>query len=158
MNKKLTLWVILGLLFSATLISCGNNNDEDIDENIFGDTTTKKVEKKAEIAKDTVAAQVAEEAEEVVAPEEEEKTAEVETGNNDQKYFLISGSFEIKDNADRYLAKLENEGYSPRIIATDFGMYRVAYLGFSDRKEAFNKLNEEVDAGKEVWLCVNSQD
>lgn len=74
-----------------------------------------------------------------------------------QKYFLITDSFEIKSNAEKLAEKLKNEGFDVRIIPTNFGMYRVSYRGFSDRKEAFDALKEEQKAGKIVWLNIVSK-
>ncbi len=149
MNTKSTLFVFWIFLLSVAIVSC--NGDEK--------ATKKEVKKTPVQAVDTTSTD--ENAtdntivEEATTDEQEDTEHYSGTFTSDpQKYFLIANSFEIKANAEEFLKNLEAKGFDARIIPTDFGMYRVAYQGFSDRKEAFRTLQEEIDAGKQVWLHI----
>lgn len=74
-----------------------------------------------------------------------------------QKYFLIAGTFEYKHRADAFYDKLIEEGYDAKVFVTEDGFfYRISYMGFSDREEAFQKLAEEraKEETKDVWLYI----
>jgi len=74
-----------------------------------------------------------------------------------QKYFLIGGVYEYKHYADAFYEKLVEQGYDAKVFVTEDGFfYRISYMGFSDRKEAFNKLAEEraKEETKDVWLYI----
>lgn len=92
----------------------------------------------------------------VTVPEVEvEVVEEVKPVRNEiQKYFLIAGCFEYKENADRLCEKLQQKGYDSKIITYFENLYLVSYDGFPTRKEGLAALKEiRKEAGKEkTWL------
>lgn len=92
-----------------------------------------------------------------VKPEPVKKVVKAPEPKKPDKYFLIRGVYEYKHRADAFYEKLVKEGYEPRVFITDDGFfYRISYMGFSDRKEAFRKLREEraKEETKDVWLYI----
>ena len=91
---------------------------------------------------------------------EEAARAEAEAAKAAQKYFLIAGSFQSMENAQKFQKELEAQGYDSEVIVrktgpnTDF--YKVSYKGFADRDEAFEALrNAKNEPNNEtVWLLV----
>ncbi len=96
-----------------------------------------------------------EETEQVISKEPEEIVDEpllVEEPLN--QYYLIAGSFKIRDNALRFKDQLTNEGYHSSIFESKDKFYRVSMLVFSDKKEAlkaFYSVRKEEDRS-DVWL------
>jgi cell division protein FtsN len=76
------------------------------------------------------------------------------------KYFLIVGSFSNQNNAEALKKELSDQGFESQIITRNWGensnFYKVSYMGFSDKQEAINKMQEErIQPGKEdVWVLV----
>ncbi|MCC8174743.1 MAG: SPOR domain-containing protein, partial [Odoribacter sp.] len=71
-----------------------------------------------------------------------------------QKYFLIAGCFEYKENADRLTDKLNKEGYDSKIISYYENLYLVSYDGFPTHQEAqvaLRKIRQENDK-KDTWI------
>jgi len=70
------------------------------------------------------------------------------------QYYLIAGSFKIRDNALRFREQLTNEGYNSSIFESKDKFYRVSMLVFSDKKDAlkaFYAVRKEEDRS-DVWL------
>ncbi|MBA7544960.1 hypothetical protein ES705_37322 [subsurface metagenome] len=70
------------------------------------------------------------------------------------QYYLIAGSFKIRDNALRFREQLTNEGYHSSILESKDMFYRVSMRVFSDKKEAlkaFYAVRKEEDRS-DVWL------
>jgi cell division septation protein DedD len=58
-------------------------------------------------------------------------------------YYIIAGSFKDERNAQNFIRKLKQQGYDAVIAGVSgYGMTRVAYAGYSSRKEALSHLNE----------------
>lgn len=76
------------------------------------------------------------------------------------KYFLIAGSFSSQDNAESFKKELTDQGFKSEVIIRNWGensdFYKVSYMGFSNKKEAINKMQQErTQPGKEdVWVLV----
>jgi cell division protein FtsN len=76
------------------------------------------------------------------------------------KYFLIAGSFFNQNNAEVLKKELSEQGFESQIIIRNWGknsdFYKVSYMGFSNKQEAINKMQEErIQPGKEdVWVLV----
>jgi len=130
----LALIVILGVSFT----SCKQKKRK----------VVKKVKKVAVIEHDTI------QPDSVTYEDKSEPVVEPVSVPN--KYFLIAASFESKKNAEEMLNKLTDLGYSSRIFISEDNDYRVSYMGFSDREEAFKKLAEErAKADTEnVWIHI----
>jgi cell division septation protein DedD len=56
-------------------------------------------------------------------------------------YSIIVGAFQIKENADRLVARLQNSGFEAFIIdVTKGGLHRVCLQSFADRNQALQQL------------------
>ena len=71
----------------------------------------------------------------------------------EMNYFLVAGCFKVKENADRFSARLISEGYNSKIMPF-YNLYMVTYDGFETRREAQDALNRIVqEPGKELtWV------
>lgn len=90
----------------------------------------------------------------IPAPPVEEVKEVKPVRNEIQKYFLIAGCFEYKENADKLCDKLQQEGYDSKIITYFENLYLVSYNGFPTRKEGLEALKKICkEKGKEkTWL------
>ncbi len=88
------------------------------------------------------------------APKPIEVVEEQPIKNEIQKYFLIAGCFEYKENADRLCDKLQQEGYDSKIIPYFENLYLVSYNGYPTRQEGLAALREiRQETGKQkTWL------
>jgi nucleoid DNA-binding protein len=74
-------------------------------------------------------------------------TSSVSKKNQDQpagkKYYIISGSFRVKENAENYVQTLKNKGYNPEVIfMQDKGMYAVSYNSYATPGDADMELSK----------------
>jgi cell division protein FtsL len=67
-------------------------------------------------------------------------------------YFVITGSFKSKENANSQVDKLKEEGFSPEIVSTDSGFYRVCAMICSDLRTALTKKDSIVDKFPGSWI------
>lgn len=78
----------------------------------------------------------------------------------ENKYFLIAGSFQSRENAESFKSKLEQQGYESSIIERRSGpnneFYKVSYMAFHDRKEAYKELRKARNSTEnyDTWLLV----
>lgn len=68
------------------------------------------------------------------------------------KYYLVAGSFQQKKNADKFVDKLNAQGYQSKIFMERRGYYRVCYSSFVDRRQAFNEYRKLKNQNIEVWV------
>jgi len=73
---------------------------------------------------------------------------------DDLRYFIIGGSFIVKNNANRFFDSLEEEGYQTRVLFHPESRFNyVAYQGFSDFEAAVDYLmGIRQDINAEAWL------
>jgi len=58
-----------------------------------------------------------------------------------KKYYLIGGSFENVENADKLISKYSGKGYNPQIIGqASNGYYRVSIMDYFHKEEAMTEL------------------
>jgi len=67
-------------------------------------------------------------------------------------YFVITGSFKSKENADIQVIRLKEVGFSPEIITTDNGFYRVCALTCNDLHTAAAKKDSIIDKFPGSWV------
>ena len=90
----------------------------------------------------------------------EEEIAIPEPPKPADKYFLIAGSFQSRENAEIFKLRLEEQGFNSNIIERRRGpnneFFKVSYKSFYDRAEAYAELrNARNTEGKDnVWLLV----
>jgi nucleoid DNA-binding protein len=70
-------------------------------------------------------------------PVEPEVSVPVVTETN--SYFLITGSFKSRENADSQINMLKHEGFTPEIVTAPNGFYRVSAMMCSDLNTALTK-------------------
>jgi len=80
-------------------------------------------------------------------------TETTEHKSSEKKYFIISGAFRSKNNAERKLKELTAEGYDAQIIGKNKrGLWMVAYNGFADRTDAEKQLIKIKNFQKSAWI------
>jgi hypothetical protein len=67
-------------------------------------------------------------------------------------YYVITGSFKSKENADLQVNMLKEEGFSPEIIITDNGFYRVCAMTCTDLDIAVNSKDSIAKNFPGVWI------
>ncbi len=67
-------------------------------------------------------------------------------------YFVITGSFKSKGNADSQANMLKEEGFSPEIIAADNGFYRVCAIKCKDQNTAVTKKDSILKKFPGTWI------
>jgi nucleoid DNA-binding protein len=69
------------------------------------------------------------------------------------KYYIVAGSFKKLGNAQRLKTDLLNHGYSPQILQTKNGYYRVILSSFNNRNIAIRELERiRKDLNRPVWI------
>jgi hypothetical protein len=67
-------------------------------------------------------------------------------------YYVITGSFKSKENAETQVNILRGEGFSPEIVSSDNGFYRVCALQCSDFKTADFKKDSIIKEFPGSWV------
>jgi cell division protein FtsN len=70
-------------------------------------------------------------------------------------YVVITGSFKSRENADLQLNTLIGDGYSPEIVTTDNGFYRVCAIACNDIKTANSKKDSIAKKFPGTWVSKN---
>ena len=79
------------------------------------------------------------------------------TSNESNTYFVIIGSFSQLDNAKNYRETLLDEGFTPIILHSETGLYRVCVNSFKNETEARTRVTELRHAFpkySDVWLLI----
>ena len=79
-----------------------------------------------------------------------EVVAPVFSETND--YFVITGSFKLKENADSQVNMLKEEGFTPEIVTADNGFYRVCAMMCNDMKTAVIKKDSITKKFPGTWV------
>ncbi len=78
--------------------------------------------------------------------------------NENDKYFIITGSFEARDRADIYVEILNKAGRKAIIVQRDRGLnmeyYRVAIQSSTKRSEAFQALEQLSSEFPQAWILI----
>jgi len=85
--------------------------------------------------------------------QEIKKTSPLEK-SSEQQYFIIIGAFRIKENAEKLVVKLKDEGNDARIVGTTpTGLNLVSKAGFVSKNEAIAELNlHRQNINSSAWL------
>ena len=96
------------------------------------------------------------------APVQEEIQAETTTPvvtavTEEQKYFIIGGSFKSEENANKYIEQIKAQGYTGKNLGVFKGLNRVAMKGFATMGEAQKELNSLLskNPGCGAWIHAN---
>jgi nucleoid DNA-binding protein len=76
----------------------------------------------------------------------------VPVASESNAYFVITGSFKSKNNADSQVNMLKEEGFSPEIIASENGFFRVCAILCKDLNTAVNKKDSIVKKFPGTWV------
>ncbi|GEM_PF-417677 len=77
--------------------------------------------------------------------------------NIDNSYFVIIGSFSQLSNAKTYHEKLRNEGFTPIILHSETGYFRVCVNSYKNETEARSRIariRHEYKEYADVWLLI----
>jgi hypothetical protein len=77
-------------------------------------------------------------------------------GYGSDKYYMIVGSFQNQNLAEKYAEKIQQMGYQTQIIESNGGFYRVSAKSFSDFKTGINELEDfRTNVSAKAWLHVH---
>jgi len=77
--------------------------------------------------------------------------------NQKNSYFVIIGSFSSNENANRYKQELIPQGFSPIILHSETGYYRVCVNSFTDENEARQRIYQirhNFPQYADTWLLI----
>jgi len=77
------------------------------------------------------------------------------TGNENNTFFVILGSFGQLDNAKNFRETLLNEGFSPIILHSETGYYRVcvnSYKGEAEARSRVTEIKQAFPKYSDLWL------
>lgn len=74
----------------------------------------------------------------------------------EKPFYVVAGAFQVKENAQKKVDQLLNEGYNAKIIGVNkWGLTQVVYDSFADKNEAINYLYKIQDTvSKDAWLLI----
>jgi cell division protein FtsN len=79
------------------------------------------------------------------------------TGNEANSFFVILGSFGQLDNAKNFRETLLNEGFTPIILHSETGFYRVcvnSYKGEAEARSRVNEIRQSFPKYADLWLLI----
>ncbi len=85
---------------------------------------------------------------------------EDEATHDENTYFVILGSFSYKENAERFMRTLSNQGFSPVILLSETGFNRVSVNSYDDEVAARARIQRIRDSYPEyhdLWLLIRKQ-
>lgn len=159
----LFLLIIIPLLAVAVFVFLkgSNNSDGDKEDMLPPTYTTEESTAAMETAVvDTVATDtlsIAEEETALAADTTQNIPEAVEMMPEEQdsiKYYLVGGSFSIKENADNYLTELQQKGYEAFHVGKKGRFFIVGIAGYKTFREADTAKSKymEDNPGSEVWV------
>ena len=77
---------------------------------------------------------------------------EVPVPSEAKAYFVITGSFRLKENAYSQVNMLKQEGFAPEIVSADNGFYRVCAMTCADENTAVIKKDSIVKKFPGTWI------
>jgi cell division protein FtsN len=88
----------------------------------------------------------------------QEKVTPVEHTGPGYDYYVIVGSFQVLDNARRFRTDLIEEGFTPIMLESEEGFFRVSVAAFNDELAARERLGEirrMHEKYNDVWLLIS---
>lgn len=76
-----------------------------------------------------------------------------------QPYHLVAGAFREKENADKRVLQLIEQGYDARILRENaYGLHEVIYSSFTSKRDATNALHKiQREDNNKAWLLVDTE-
>jgi len=168
MNRILLITVVVGLAFTACkskkeLAQSPYTTDPSSQPKVF--TVPAKAAEKPETAKEEpkVAGKeaVATRSEPVATRKEQVTftTQEDKAQNETNTYFVILGSFSNLNNARNYRETLLNQGFTPIILHSETGYYRIcvnSYQAENDARTRIAQIRQSYPQYSDVWLLIKN--
>ena len=93
---------------------------------------------------------------EAAAPEPAPVAQPTGFGYGSDKYYMIVGSFQNQNLAEKYAEKVQKMGYQTQIIESSSGFYRVSAKSFSNYKTGIEEIpNFRSNVTEHAWLHVH---
>jgi len=74
-------------------------------------------------------------------------------------YHLVAGAFREEENAGKKMDELRENGYSPRMLTSRYGLHQVLYQSFESQTEALLELRKiRNNENEHAWLLVQEID
>ena len=73
------------------------------------------------------------------------------------RYYVIIGSFRVLDNARKQTAEIAKKGFTPEILESETGYYRISVGGFNEESAARSRIAGIRSMHKDhadVWLLI----
>ncbi len=93
----------------------------------------------------------------VMVREEKVKTVDQTGTETVYKYYVIVGSFQVIENARNFRTQLIREQFTPVILESEIGFYRVSVAAFNDEMAARDRIAQirsNYDKYSDVWLLI----
>lgn len=89
-----------------------------------------------------------------ISKDTSEQSNIVLTTSTGDKYYIISGSFKIKENAEKFANVLKKKEYNPEVIyISEEALYAVSYYSFKSKEEALKQLSKiNLYENKDAWI------
>ena len=85
------------------------------------------------------------------------ETKSIDNKNGEKYFYIISATFRVKENAEKYAASLKEKAYDPQLIfLEDKKLYAVSYNSFSaqsEAKQALSKINSSENPN--AWILYH---
>ena len=76
-------------------------------------------------------------------------------------FFVIMGSFQSRENADRFSGTLRELGFNPSILLSETGFHRVSVYSYQDEASARARvlqIREGFPQYADTWLLIRKED
>ena len=156
MNRILFFFIVLVFAFSA----CKTTKQQPQSQYTSDPATQPKVfsvPETTEITKAEPAAIKDLPSDKPISIRKEQVTFTSQEDKSDNSYFVIIGSFSQLDNAKNYRETLLDEGFTPIILHSETGYYRVCVNSFKNETEARTRVKELRQAFpkySDSWLLI----
>ena len=94
------------------------------------------------------------------AVERTERITAVADPHAGNTFFVILGSFRVRDNAYRFADTLRGKGFQPAVIIAESGLFRVMVDSYPDRNQAVNRIREiraRFPEHNDAWLLIREK-
>lgn len=163
MNRIFLITIVFGLAFTACkskkeLARSPYTTDPSTQPKVFTVPTAKETEEKEEEVKEEP--KVVEK--ETVSMRKEQvtfTTQEDKVQNESNTFFVILGSFSNLNNAKNYRETLLNQGFTPIILHSETGYYRVCVNSYRIESEARSRvaqIRNTYPQYSDVWLLIKN--
>ncbi len=84
---------------------------------------------------------------------------EDERSHEENRFFVILGSFLEKDNATRFMTTLREQGFSPVVLVSETGFHRVSVDSFNlegEARERIQQVRGDYPGYNDAWLLIRA--